>query len=837
MAWWIVAQWIVGYVFATYSIIKYLATPVNSPKASGLSDFTIPTADASRPIPVVFGTVKIPGGNVVYYGAFGCFGFSAKGSKGEAIGYYYHLALDIALCMGPVDAVYDLRFDDRSAGFDLIAEFPLDGMAQYAVSETRLWGGPTSGGGVRGQVDVYYGGPDQNASTYMINLNGTKYSAMRGVCHAVFQNLPEGGDGVLGREYLSSFYWGTQPYIKPISFVVERCPNTLGLTGGHHRTSFDAPGWGHDANPACILYEILTDTTWGLGLLVSTIDVDSFRTAGYTLAGEAFGMSMILEKQSAANELIADVLRHIDGELYADPETGKLVLGLVRALSAEQIAALPVFDESNLSNVEFSRSSWSETYNTVKINYFSRVDNFTARVAQWQDLSNIQKRGGELATLQVDFEGVANGVSASQIAARMLRGASSPFARLRLFANRQAWKLRPGAAIKVNWSALGITGMVCRVVRPASGELVDGAISLDVVEDTFSLAGTGFSAPGDTDWVDPSAPPEPMAIEGLMEAPYHFVDGPSRHVMCLAARSGVGILGYEVFSDEDGGVDYIQTNTVEGMTPTGTLVGAWPIDTDSLDAVGFAVTALLDAGGLTSTTIDGLYGGVNLAMIDNEIVSWQTISGTGATRQIANVLRGVLDTLPAAHADGARVWFLSAAPAGNWTNPDAPYTSDTLISAKLCPFTLRAVLPVTGAARLTFTPTSRAMRPYPPGKVRLSGYAWADTLHLTDPPTYPVNVEVTWAHRHRVDQTAAGVVVSQDADSYSVAPEGTYTIEVRVDGALVRTVTGITGTEWIWTVANQASDAPSPYSNAVTITIIPVNGTLSGPARVRGFLI
>ena len=38
------------------------------PAAAALSDFQVPTAEAGRPIPVVFGTVLIKGPNVVWYG-------------------------------------------------------------------------------------------------------------------------------------------------------------------------------------------------------------------------------------------------------------------------------------------------------------------------------------------------------------------------------------------------------------------------------------------------------------------------------------------------------------------------------------------------------------------------------------------------------------------------------------------------------------------------------------------------------------------------------------------------------------------------------------------------
>jgi hypothetical protein len=38
------------------------------PKAAALEDFDVPTAEEGRPIPVVFGTVRMTGPNVLWYG-------------------------------------------------------------------------------------------------------------------------------------------------------------------------------------------------------------------------------------------------------------------------------------------------------------------------------------------------------------------------------------------------------------------------------------------------------------------------------------------------------------------------------------------------------------------------------------------------------------------------------------------------------------------------------------------------------------------------------------------------------------------------------------------------
>lgn len=51
------------------SIIAYLLMPKpKTPKPGPASDLEVPTADAGRPVPVVFGSVTVKGVNVLWYG-------------------------------------------------------------------------------------------------------------------------------------------------------------------------------------------------------------------------------------------------------------------------------------------------------------------------------------------------------------------------------------------------------------------------------------------------------------------------------------------------------------------------------------------------------------------------------------------------------------------------------------------------------------------------------------------------------------------------------------------------------------------------------------------------
>lgn len=146
------------------------------------------------------------------------------------------------------------------------------------------------------------------------------------------------------------------------------------------------------------------------------------------------------------------------------------------------------------------------------------------------------------------------------------------------------------------------------------------------------------------------------------------------------------------------------------------------------------------------------------------------------------------------------------------------------MNIKCVPFNSLGVVDIATVPPITIVPTgTRAAAPYPPGKVRINTLAWPNgaTLHG--------DVTLSWAHRLRTAQLGRAIV-SQDADS-AVAPiEGNYTVEVLIAGVVKRTALAITGTSYIYTLANrQADDADA--TKAVCFRITPVSGTTSGTAR------
>jgi hypothetical protein len=362
------------------------------------------------------------------------------------------------------------RFTDES----FLTFTPGTDSTTVVVNAPTLFGGERDEGGIVGTFDVYHGTLTQESDAYLTAQFGNTAPAWRGLSYVVARRP----------------YWGTTPYLKTFSLMAERCPNGLGLGGDRHRIEVDG-ALGDDANPICHLYEVLTDDRFGLAIPASMIDLVSFRAAGDTVHGEGLGMSVVIDASADGLDLVQDIMRHVDGVLYSDPETAQLTLKLIRA--DYEISTLPVLDETNVISVKLSRPTWDETKNVVKIQYTDRVEGHTPRVVQIQNLANVQM-AGRLEVEEVAFHGLTNRAAAELVGGRVLRVLCFPLGQLEIVATRYAQRLRPGGAFVLNWPPLGISGLVCRTGQPKPGEIRNNLITIDASEDVYALDRAVYSA-------------------------------------------------------------------------------------------------------------------------------------------------------------------------------------------------------------------------------------------------------------------------------------------------------------------------------------------------------
>jgi hypothetical protein len=871
-------------VLVATTVIGILMRPQNNgPIASSLGDFQYPTAEEGRAIPVAFGTVKISGGNTVWWGDLLVQPVKQRSIfTSTTIGFKYFIGVQYVLCQGEIDALISIECDKKVLTFS--SDVGDDPRTVY-VNDPNIFGGtPTGQGGLEGTIDFYRGTQTQNGNEYLsqkqtattlqetgelptfvgagngglafispgpgsvdetitITATGSFYTndntrpyygerefivegSISGRIsdslgnNVAFENFAFGSDQInftimggsidfspgdqwtittlaarVSPNYrgicyavLHQFYVGTESSPRPMAFVVQRCPDPLAMG-----SSF--ANLGGDANPAFVIYDLLTNARYGLGILPARIDATSFEYAATILKNEGLGVSMLFDSQQTADQLIGEVLRHADGVLYIDLLTGLWTIKLARP--DYDVSTIPEIDVDDVLSVQFARASWLETSNQVTLSYIDRANDFNTRTVKQEDNGNIAITG-DVRTEKVTFNGLSNGTTAALVASRCLMGFTYPISKVTLVVNRNAWSYRMGGVFKLTWVPLGLVGMVFRIAKIGYGEVADGKITIDAVEDIFGLNFTIYDPPPGSGWINPTGAPTAPVFQKLEEAPLQLAPTSGIYAMTLVARSEGTDHQYEVFQPV-GGVD-TETNDVSTFTPIGLLLGAYKAATAALDATGFKLQVNgVDLNLLVNTDGGGLLLGTNLALIDEELVSWETWTlNIDGTISISNVLRGVMDTVPADHSSGAPVLFVTD---GSGFTQMAPYGVDQTVQAKILPENNKGVFPLASATYISVVTRSRFLRPYPPGNFCMQGATYGTRYSST-----LGDVAFTWSSRNRLTQAAAGTVKRQDDGDLTPEAGTTYTVKVTIGGTVVRTVTAIAVETFTYTIADRLAD-------------------------------
>ncbi len=585
-------------------------------------------------------------------------------------------------------------------------------------------------------------------------------SAYRGKCYAVFCQT----------------YMGTSNYMKPPAFIVQRCPDPLSQGAGIANIA-------GDANPALAVYELLTNADFGLGLPTATMNAASFEAAAATLAAEGLGISMQIDVQGTADQLIGEILRHCDGLLYTDPATGLWTIVLARGgYDATTLAVLTV--DNVLATPDFSRGSWNETTNKVSIKYVNRSADFVDGMITGYDPANIAVTG-EVRPETIEFKGISNAAAAALVCIRCLKVFTYPLSKIKIIANRAAWAFRPGGLFRFTWVPLGIVNQIFRITRIGYGSLTDGKITIEAVEDIFGINSVAFVPPPASGWVNPIGIPLTNAYQQLVEMPLAIGENqvpPLTGIgaMAMAVRNpATAAKVFEIWEDA-GSLGFIDTGDQGSFCPVGFLTAEYRAGTAAIDLAGFT----LDGNGIDLVALvsvsqtDELESALNLCLIDGEIMGWTAANANSdGTTTISGIVRGLWDTVPADHAEGASVWFFSM---GLGTSNGLMLgTTDGTVGAKLVPQNSAGSTPIASVTEVSLTTSTRAGRPYPPGNLRMQGLAYG-----TRYKKIVGDLTLTWSARNY--ETPAVPLVTQDETGlFHLPSEVGYEVQTKIAGTAV----------------------------------------------------
>jgi hypothetical protein len=678
---------VLQFAYQSYRAYKAWKAEQSQDKKAKLGNYDFPRVEEGSAVTIFYGRVRLKGPQVVYIG-----GLQSSPSTPPYFNYQINMVMVLGLGSHGVGSpspgvegsakLYRWWVGEKllwdSHGVTSIPSTTFSGTygpdGQYRPGY-HFYGAPGEGGSITGSAywlsGTFTQGLDTNFQTVLTAAGEdlTLFPPLRGqvaICLANWQT-------------------GESPMLDAYSFEAQSS-RKIGGTGIHAVSLIGEA----DENPAFVLYDLLTNPWIGLGLSSSAIDSASFINAAGTLATEENGISLSWDNQVDASEIVAEIIKQIDGVLYDDPTTGLKTLKLIR--DDYTVGSLPLLDNTNvLAVVQYATSSWQDTYNQVRVTYDDRKRQYVQRSLTVSDLANINAEGVVRST-SIHYPGVKTAKNASRLASRDLRGYSVPLARVRLAVDRSVWNARPGDMYRWTWPDYGIVDMPLRVLKHDVGKLSEGKVILDCVQDRFAF---DYTAQEDPPYENASPLPPQLSSERYIdETPrwwqvqnYLYGTGHDPDIQLLwyfAVARGTSVS----MEGEDSGNNNSVFQLDQGLhsfPPKAIVETAYSSANDPYDTtVGLRINNVSDSSLLVAATANDISNyGKNLAIIGpamrgagasfafgiGEIIGYESVTDMGGgVWKLNNIYRGLLDTVPVDHAIGERVYLLNQNQAADLRN-------------------------------------------------------------------------------------------------------------------------------------------------------------------------
>lgn len=737
-------------------------------------------------------------------------------AKNVTIGYKYYMGLHMGMCRGPVDELCEIKVGDRKAW-----EGSEKTNTQIRINQPSLFGGTKGEGGIDGTFDLMLGGYTQTRSSKLSAMLTGQQPQFRGTVTAFF-------DGMI---------CAMNPYPKPWKFRLRRIK--AGWDGGvwyADKATINLTGYYDDGtsrnvtamNPVHIIYEALTNREWGLGRDRSLFLDAAWRRAADQAYDEQFGLCIRWGRQDTLMSFVQTVIDHIGCAVYVDKFTGKFTIKMIR--NDYDPDSLPVVDtDSGLLKIdEATNASTYNLINEIVVVGHNPVTNEDFQVRQ-HNLALIQTQGAINSDTR-DYPGLPTPELGIRIAQRDLKAASTNVRRFTVILDRRMWHLQPGDVFKLRDPvSRGIETVVVRVGNVEESGQVDGSIKVTAVQDVFGVELNTWADVQPPGHVEPDATPQiarRLVYEAtyaelsrmLPDAEFGAVKPVQGYIHAHAEEPTPLHMGFDLSVRPQGQANFA-VNGDGDFTPLAELA-------NQISYLDTQLTYYKEGDDFDDD--EQVYVGMSMLIgdgLNNEIVR---VDGIDRVQKTITIARGCWDTIPQRHFGGDLIWAIE----DNGGSDYVKYVSGENVEMKILPWTLRGGrFPENLAPIDELLFKHRFFRPYAPGLVRVLTLAigvqqpWYMPFDLRADATtdeVPDFARITWTHRDRPVQQDK--LVDHMQGNIGPEPGSTYRVQVfNAVGALVRTETGINGTEFIYTYQMAADDtqveAGAPESTSGTLIL------------------
>lgn len=660
----------------------------------------------------------------------------------------YLLTVHIGACLGPVDYFRGILINEKQAWSGKVSD-----ALSVPVYNRGLFGGPQKEGGIEGVLHFLPGKGNQllpaNVTARFGKTPETSV-AYRGLASIYFTGANVG----------QGFLWGMNNPIVAQTVDVEVTRAAKGLNPAYEFIANPRHPDKPDANPAHIIYEAATDPVDGI-VRAEDVDFAALNEAGERLYSEGMGMSLLWARGMACENFLNEIQAHINSVIYTDPETGLMTLKLVR--DDYDPETLFEINADNAELLKFQRKMPGESTNEIVVTYTDPATEKEATVTV-HDLPSASVVGS--VSDSRNYYGFRRPELAEEAGWRELLVANAPLASVDVLMNRDGWKLRPGQPVRVYFPDADnpdkTINIIARVGEIDYGKPDAEDIPISLLEDVWSLARPPLSRPAESEWVNESEPPTPMAAQLAFTLPSYMVlstsyqeqllelEYPEVVAATLGHHPSPDAVNFELFDAEVQPTGELEVTSagIKTFTERGALIQSIPPEASS-----HVLWTTLPLGRGPRVGGFALVGSADAAQ---EFMLIRSFDGFQYT-----VDRGVLDTVPRAWPSGTPVWFI---------NPNTKIVDDRTVRSagetvtyRMAPRTSLGQLPLDQATPVTATLTDRPYLPLRPANVKVNGVPIQGTVNVSTAN----DIEITWATRNRVLED--GQVVAWDAAP--VAPE------------------------------------------------------------------
>lgn len=638
-------------------------------------DGEFPLVKVGTPVPLVYGTVYIDTPLLIWAGLFSSHLQPASGV------YMYRANALFAVGVPPQQVLSGAPGDFfsnavlmrvRIAGRAIsLGSFGGGVTHGNSIAFNLDLGGEGNGGRVQGYLEFFDGRADQVITSYPAAAVKRIDKAFEHASSSVDRSLVPGYRNQILLAILtdrdtvgSDATFGESADFPAIAVEVRATDGTIGT--------------GVDANPAWVIYDLITARVYKLGYDATLVDLASFEACAATLITEGHGCSVKLDAEEDIEHVINALLAQVDGVIDEDPSTGLLSMRLIRA-----DYVLGDLREMNVDNTigrpRVTQTGWLENANHIDVEFTNRAKQYKTDSIPARRLSNAISQGYRHRPRTVQYPYCMNATLAGKLAARDAALLCRPLMTCSAVLSREFYDLRRGQALKANWPQISVTDKVFRVLDIDRGQLADDKIRVTLIEDVFDNAAGAF-APDDP--VVAVADELPILHRLFDEAPLWLTkqafaagsisDSSTPRVLASGRlepeQSQAVAYAAQTKLTSEPDASYASDLAAQSFPTTAKVATAYsyrlePYDTTTGLVIEDVTGELAET--LAAATSFPVSSGANLVRINGEMMAYESVTDLGAGRyRLNNVWRGLHDTTADDHEVGDIVYWLDSSSVG-----------------------------------------------------------------------------------------------------------------------------------------------------------------------------